>query len=108
MDDHALLIERLVEADKEIKRLKAQIDGHKGHAARVEKDLASLRGSHKTLVQLSRKLKVRNAIMTRALQWVVHNLDLSLVGKPGWFVRTLASVVAYEQKPVDRKEVANG
>ncbi|EPM0509750.1 hypothetical protein [Pseudomonas juntendi] len=108
MVDSTVLVERLVAQDAEIKRLTAQIDGYKGHAARVEKDNQSLRGSCKALGEDLRKAKSASTAARRALAWFIDQHKPDLCQLPGWLARTLTAVIEHDKRPIERKEVANG
>lgn len=101
MVDSTVLVERLVSQDDEIKRLTAQVELHKSHIVRIEKDLRSLQGSCKAMgrdLSIARRQKSQ---YLRALSWLVHNLCIDLGGKPGWLIHTLCHVVKLGDKKLE-------
>lgn len=103
-----LLVERLQAQDEVIKRLNRQLDGAKDYIKLIEQNLASVRGSCKAQGEDLRKIRHSSAQYFRAISWMIHHLNLGQVGMPGWVRQTLRHVLDVEQRPLVKKEVANG
>ncbi|WP_430316973.1 hypothetical protein [Pseudomonas sp. p1(2021b)] len=101
-----VLVERLVAQDAEIKRLTALVEELHGHSQSLEQEMASLRGSCKSLGDDLRRSRSASTAARRALSWYMAKHPVSLKGLPVWLARTLTAVIEHDKRPIERKEVA--
>lgn len=106
MNDSATLVQRLQAKDAEIKRLAALVEELHGHSQSLEQEMASLRGSCKSLGDDLRRSRSASTAARRALSWFLAKHPTSLEGLPGWLARTLTAVIEHDKRPIERKEVA--
>lgn len=98
MIDSTILVDRLVAADDECKRIRLEVERLKMALEAAEKDASSLRGSCRSLgedlVQARRSLTA----VTRSLSWIMHNRSISTEGMPRWLLRSLKTILSREGK----------
>lgn len=93
-EEQIILVDRLVEMDKEAKAMKRRI-------RQLECDLSSLKGSCQAMgrdLSIARRQKSQ---YLRSLQWLVFHLNVSLEGTPGWVLNTLKHVVKMADKKLE-------
>lgn len=93
--------------DAEIKRLTALVEELHGHTQSLEQEMASLRGSCKSLGDDLRRSRSASTAARRALSWYMAKHPTPLEGLPGWLARTLTAVIEHDKRPIERKEASH-
>jgi hypothetical protein len=111
MQDVTKLIDNLVAADAEIKRLRQLLAEQEARAHRAEMDVSSLRGTCAALGKEIAEQKKRAddgargfQASQRSLSWLMHHRSISLEGLPGWVLNNLKRTLKREQEPIARVE----
>lgn len=102
MNDSTVLVDRLLAADAECKRLALALEESEQLRIALEKDSKSLRGSCAALGEDLRQTRARLTGSHRALSWLMHNRSIPLDGMPGWLMHTLKAVLRTHDKPINK------
>lgn len=99
MVDSTVLVERLVAADDECKRLRHQLKELTEALDAAHRDAVGLRGSCRAMGEELKHAKRGRQKCQRALSWLMHNRNIEIEGIPGWLLYVLNGILKYQAKP---------